>query len=195
MSRREWMDTSTTLLLEQVGALTDEQFGQPSKLPDWSRAHLIAHVHYNAQALRRLLHWARTGERSPMYDSIAQRNTEITEGATLPTDRLRALVRESADVLAADCDALPSESWHREVVTAQGRTVPASEILWMRTREAAVHAIDLNTGAAFTDLPAELNTALAADAVTKRCGNGEAATLAEWLTGRTTTAPELGPWL
>lgn len=195
MSTRAWMDTSTELFLKQVTALTDEQFAQPSGLPGWSRAHVVAHVHYNAQALRRLLHWARTGERSPMYHSSEQRNTEIAEGATLPANKLRTLVRESAEALAADCDALPEHCWQHEVVTAQGRTVPASETLWMRTREAAVHTIDLNTGIGFTDLPDELNAALVTDAVAKRCGKGEAAALAEWLTGRTTTAPGLGPWL
>ena len=195
MSTRDWMDTSTELFLEQVAALADEQFAQASALPGWSRAHVVAHVHYNAQALRRLLHWARTGERSPMYGSSEQRNTEIAEGAELPADKLRTLVRDSADALVAECDALPGQCWQHEVVTAQGRTVPASEVLWMRTREAAVHTIDLNTGIGFTDLPDELNAALAKDALAKRCGNGEAAALAEWLTGRTTTAPDLGPWL
>lgn len=195
MTSGEWLNTSTELFLVQVGALSDEQFAQPSKLPGWSRAHLVAHVHYNAQALRRLLHWARTGERSPMYASTEQRNNEISEGAQLTPDKLRALVRESADALAADCDTLPDQCWRREVVTAQGRTVPATEIRWMRTREVAVHAIDLDTGAGFADLPDDLNTALVKDAVTKRCGSGEAAELAEWLTGRSATAPGLGPWL
>lgn len=195
MSTRAWMDAGTKLFLEQVAGLGDEQFGDPSALPGWSRAHVIAHVHYNAHALRRLLYWARTGERTPMYDSVEQRTNEITEGAAQPADKLRELVRESAHALAADRDALPDRCWNNEVVTAQGRTVPVSEIPWMRTREVAVHAIDLNAGAGFGDLPDELNAAVAAEAVTKRCGKGEAAQLAGWLTGRAATAPELGPWL
>lgn len=195
MSPQEWMDSSSALFLDQVAGLTHEHYAAPSALPGWSRAHVIAHVHYNAQALRRLLHWARTGERTPMYESTQQRNSEIAEGATLPPDKLRALVRDSADALAADCTALPSERWETEVVTAQGRTVRAAEIIWMRTREVAVHAVDLNTGARFDDLPDELNAALAADAVAKRCSKGEATRLAEWLTGRAAAAPELGPWL
>ena len=50
-------------------------------------------------------------------------------------------------------DALPSEQWEAEVVTAQGRTVPASETPWMRAREVMVHAVDLGTGVTF-DRPA-----------------------------------------
>lgn len=195
MNTRDWMNTGTDLFLDHLDTLADEQFAEPSALPGWNRAHVIAHVHYNAQALRRLLHWARTGEHTPMYDSTEQRNNEIADGATLPPEKLRTLVRESADALNTDCDTLPEQCWQHEIVTAQGRTVPASEILWMRTREVAVHAIDLNTGAAFTNLPDELNTALTTDAAAKHCRTGNAATLAEWLTGRAAAAPQLGPWL
>lgn len=195
MSPRAWMDESTSLLLGAADRVTDEQLAQPSALPGWTRAHVLAHVHYNAEALRRLVHWARTGQRTPMYDSAEHRNAEIAEGACIPPERLRRLVQESAAALAADCDALPTACWRNEVVTAQGRSVAAAEIIWMRTREAAVHAIDLDIGASFTDLPHELNAALAADAVAKRCDKGEAAMLAEWLTGRTLKAPVLGPWL
>jgi maleylpyruvate isomerase len=65
----------------------------------------------------------------------------------------------------------------------------------MRAREVAVHAVDLNAGVAFDDLPGDLNAALAADALKKRSAGGDAAVLAAWLTGRADEAPVLGPWL
>ena len=108
---------------------------------------------------------------------------------------LRLLLHSSADRLASALDELPETAWDHEVVTIQGRTVPAREILWMRTREVAVHAVDLDAGAHFSDLPDDLNTALVTDVVHKRCTSGEAAELASWLTGRTAEAPRLGPWL
>lgn len=43
---------------------------------------------------------------------------------------------------------LPDANWTHEVRTAQGRTVPASETVWMRTREVWVHAVDLDNGGA-----------------------------------------------
>jgi maleylpyruvate isomerase len=189
------MDECTALFLNTVDALPDEDFGAATPLPGWTRAHVVAHVHYNAEALLRLLHWARTGERTPMYGSAAQRGAEIEEGAGLSAPHLRELVHASAGALAAAVEELPEEAWENEVVTAQGRTVPAREVLWMRTREVAVHTVDLEAGTHFADLPDELNTALASDAARKRAMTGEAAALAAWLTGRTARAPSLGPWL
>lgn len=195
MTVRGWMDDSTKLFLAALDGLADEDFAVPTALPGWSRAHVVAHVHHNAEALLRLLHWARTGERTPMYADSAQRNAEIEDTAVLSPSVLRELMQTSVADLSAALDRLPDRAWANEVVTAQGRTVPASEIPWMRTREVAVHAVDLGTGIGFSDLPNDLNAALAVDVVRKRCASSEAALLAEWLTGRATETPELGPWL
>ncbi|SCL20437.1 maleylpyruvate isomerase [Micromonospora rhizosphaerae] len=195
MTARDWMEQGTKLFLTAVDRLSDEDFDEPTDLPGWSRRHLIAHVHYNAEALRRLVHWAATGEERRMYASREQRAEEIETGARLPAGELRGRVRQSAQALAYDLDALSAEARTREVVTAQGRTVPASEIPWMRAREVAVHTVDLKAGYGFDDLPAGFTAALAVDAVRKRAASGEAAPLAAWLTGRTAQAPTLGPWL
>jgi uncharacterized protein (TIGR03083 family) len=189
------MDLGTRLLLDTVDGLGDADFDVSTALPGWTRRHVIAHVHYNAEALRRLVSWARTGERCPMYESAEQRAAEIESGARMPAEWLREHVHTSARELSADLDALPEAAWYAEVVTAQGRTVPATEIPWMRTREVAVHAIDLDAGVDFTDLPDTLNAALVTDAVARRFTNGHAPALARWLTGRAAQPPELGPWL
>jgi uncharacterized protein (TIGR03083 family) len=194
-SRRDWMDHGTKLFLAAVDRLDDAALDQPTALPGWTRKHVIAHVHYNARALRRLVSWARTGVESGMYAGPEPRAAEIAHGARLSAAQLRPLVHESASALAADLDALPEPAWSREVVTAQGRAVPASEIPWLRTREVAVHAVDLNAGVGFADLPEDLNAALVSDVVAKRLAGGESAVLARWLTGRAAGAPDLGPWL
>jgi maleylpyruvate isomerase len=194
-TRRDWMDHGTKLFLAAVDGLDDAAFDRPTALPGWTRKHVIAHVHYNAEALRRLVRWARTGAESRMYASPQQRAAEIGQGAQLSAAQLRLMVHESASALAADLDALTEPSWSQAVVTAQGRTVPATEIPWMRTREVAVHAIDLDAGVGFTDLPDDLNAALVTDTVAKRLAEGEGAVLAQWLTGRAAGAPALGPWL
>lgn len=195
MSTREWMDEGTRLVLTTIGKLPDAEFDAPTVLPGWARRHVVAHLHYNAEALRRLVSWARTGVESRMYASTEQRNAEIEAGARLPVAELRRLVRESADALAADLDALPTEAWSNPVVTAQGRTVPATEIVWLRAREVAVHAVDLGAGVDFEDLPADLVAALIDDVLKRRLAGGHGPALARWLTGRTGQAPDLGPWL
>ncbi|WP_341845914.1 hypothetical protein [Streptomyces incarnatus] len=64
--------------------------------------------------------------------------------------------------------ALDADQWRARVVTAQDRTVPATEVPWLRSREVCVHAVDLAGGVSFADLPADSLTALCDDVVTKR---------------------------
>jgi maleylpyruvate isomerase len=185
----------TRLFLDELSRVGDDRFAEPTSLPGWTTAHLVAHVHFNAQALRRLVSWAATGVESPMYASPEQRATEIEEGALLAPAELRDLVADSALALAGDLAALSDQAWDAEVVTAQGRTIPAGQIPWLRAREVMVHAVDLGAGLTFADLPADFTAELLADVVRKRAAAGEGPALAAWLTGRTVTPPALGPWL
>jgi maleylpyruvate isomerase len=195
MRSREWLTDATALFLDGVDKLSDTDLDAPTGLPGWTRRHVVAHVHFNALALGRLVSWAATGTENRMYPSMERRNAEIAEGAALPAADLRRLVHASAEELAAALDALPTEAWTHEVVTAQGRTIAATEIPWMRAKEMAVHAVDLGAGATFADLPDDLVTTLLTDVVTRRAAGGEGPGLAAWLTGRTAEAPALGPWL
>ena len=192
MNSREWTDTGTKLFLDNLDQLSDAELDAPSLLPDWSRKHLVAHLHHNAEALRRLVRWAATGVESRMYASPEQRAAEIESSARLPAATLRELVVRSAGDLAADLDALTPEALTRTVITAQGLTRTAAEIPWMRAREVCVHSVDLGTGVAFTDLPEDFLAALITDAAGKQ---RDRAGLAAWLTGRTKEAPALGRWL
>lgn len=192
---RVWMDNHTTLFLQALDALSDSALDDASALPGWSRRHLVAHVHYNAEALRRLVRWAATGEKTPMYASPEQRRAEIDSGAALAPVDLRWMVAGSAEALANDLDALDAAAWRAEVVTAQGRTIAAAEIPWLRTREVCLHTIDLDCGARFADIEPGLTDALLTDVVARRVSQGHGATLTGWLTGRTATPPQLGPWL
>jgi maleylpyruvate isomerase len=192
---RAWMDLGTRAFLGALDGLGEADLDEPTGLAGWSRRHLVAHVHFNAEALRRLVAWADTGVETPMYASPEQRQDEIEQGARLPVEQLRDLVAASAAALADDLDRLTPRAWDSEVVTAQGRRVTAAEIPWLRTREVAVHAVDLRAGVTFADLPAGLVEALLVDVVRKRARSGEGAALAGWLTGRDVQAPSLGPWL
>jgi maleylpyruvate isomerase len=189
------MTDGTALFLSQLESLEDASLDDASTLPGWTRRHLIAHVHFNACALMRLVSWASSGVERRMYDSPHQRAAEIEDGACWEPTVLRVRVRESAGRLRTALDALSPDAWRAEVVTAQGRRVPAREIPWMRAREVMIHAVDLGTGVTFDDLPVDFTRALLADVVGKRAATGEGPELAAWLTGRASRAPELGPWL
>ena len=203
-----WMTEGTRVCGEAVDGLTDDQYGDASALPGWTRAHLVAHLAANAAALRNLARWAATGRETPMYTSADERNRGIEDGATRPAAALRTWSSEEAAALDRDLRRLSAEQWQTTIRTAQGREVPASEIPWLRAREVMVHAVDLATGTTFADLPIDFLIALEADIRGKRGDVPEVdADLADrvgWLAGRTTSgvtavgggpAPSLSPWL
>lgn len=213
--RLEWMEQGSTAFQAQLDDLADAAFRAESSLPGWTVAHLVAHVGYNAKALSRLVHWARTGVETPMYPNAEARNAEIEDGAKLPVGELRALARESDQRLRADLAAVSSNAaacWDAKVVTAQGRTVTATEIPWMRTREVWIHCVDLG-GLDFEAFDEGLVDALITDITAFRQGkqqhpgvlikpgdrqrtwqigtdpvtvHGSAAALLRWLAGRGT---------
>ena len=78
---RRWMEHGTQLFLSGVTGLDDAGVAAPSGLPGWGRRHLLAHVAANAEALRNLVHWAETGEETPMYASSDARARGIEEGS------------------------------------------------------------------------------------------------------------------
>jgi maleylpyruvate isomerase len=195
MTAVEWMDSCTELFLGTVDGLSDSALAEPSLLPDWSRKHVVAHVHFNALALGRLVSWASTGVESRMYAGPEQRVAEIEGASSRPAHELRALVHRSAEELAGAVAALPEDAWSHLVVTARGREVPASQVPWMRAREVAVHAVDLSAGPGFDDLPPELLRELSTEAVAMHGASGDAASIAAWLTGRSERPPQLAAWL
>lgn len=147
----------------KLNELTDAELDQPSGLEGWDRRHLVAHVGLNARALTHLTEWAATGTETPMYDSTTQRQEEIDFAATLPAQALRNLSDHAAIHLNVEWRDLPEEAWSHSIRTAQGREVPVSETVWMRTREVWIHAVDLDNGGSFEDFPAELVDAILRD--------------------------------
>lgn len=143
----------TAFFARKLNELSDADLDGPSLLPGWSRRHVTAHIGYNARAIARLIEWAATGVETPMYASTEVRDHEINFGATLPPIALRHLFDHSAVHLNVEWRDLPADAWHHLVKTAQGRTVPAEETVWMRTREVWTHAVDLDNGATFSDIP------------------------------------------
>src|SRR5690606_8416851 len=95
--------------------LGDDELYQPSLLSGWTRAHLAAHVGYNARALTRLTEWAATGVETPMYDSPEQRSHEIEMGATLGAQALRNLSDHAIVHLNVEWRDLPADAWNNEV--------------------------------------------------------------------------------
>jgi len=187
-----WAAEGTALVERAVNSLSDADFDGPSVLAGWQRRHLVAHLSANAEALCNLVHWATTGEPTPMYSSTTQRADDIETGSHKPVDQLRAWVVASSAKLAGELASIPDERWTAEVVTAQGRTVPATEIPWLRTREVFIHATDLAAGITFADLPSDFLLALIDDIVTKRANTKDGAALSVAVAEDTWTIPGIG---
>jgi maleylpyruvate isomerase len=172
-TRRWWADGERTVG-GLVDTLTDDDLAQPSALPGWTRAHVVAHLARNADALGNLLTWARTGVETPMYASQEARDAGIADTAALPPAELRADYAAACDRLTTAIETLPDEAWQAEVRTRQGRAIPGTEIPWMRAKEVWVHGIDLAAGRTFADLPPDVAAALADDVLRHFTGRGDA---------------------
>jgi maleylpyruvate isomerase len=203
MRAHEWIAEGTSLCRR---ALSD--LDEPSLLPGWTRKHVAAHLALNAEAIGNLVHWAKTGEKRPMYASPEQRGADIESGALRSADELLGWFDESARVLADAMAELTEEQWQRTVLTAQGREIPTTYTPWMRSREVMIHAVDLGTGVTFADLPTDFLEALCADIRTMRGDvpelGGPLPEVAAYLAGRPydgvltadgKPAEPLSPWL
>lgn len=178
-----WIREGTALFERTLAGIGDEDLAAPSALPGWRRSHVVSHVASNADALVNLLTWARTGVETPMYASPEQRAEDIERGAARPAPELRAGLAAANARFAEAFAAMPATAWDNPVKTARGRTVPASEVAWMRVREVWVHSVDLAAGAGFGDMPPDLLTALIDDAVASFAGRPHPPRLALRATG------------
>ena len=158
-----WWADGELAVAGRIDQLADDDLAAPSGLPDWSRAHVVAHLARNADALVNLLTWARTGVETPMYPSREVRDADIETTAALLPAELRAHYAAACARLAVAIEKLPADAWTAEVRTGQGITLPATEVPWMRAKEAWVHGVDLRAGLGFTDLPVDFCTALVDD--------------------------------
>ncbi len=148
------VDDATRRLLKTAGALTDEDIGSPSLLPGWTRGHVLNHVARNAEALRNLLSWARTGVVTPAYPSQQARDDAIEAGAGRPAAELAADITRTAAEFSAEAASLERRAWEVAVHLLDGQEFPATLILTRRLVEVELHHTDLGCGYRRADWPA-----------------------------------------
>lgn len=138
---------ATDRLLTAAAKLDNASVAEPSRLPGWTRGHVLAHLARNADALVNVL------EGRPMYESATARDTDIERDAPRPLDVQVADVRESAARFQAT-GATPAD-WSRTVELRNGVTDSASRVPFRRWVEVELHHVDLGIGYELEDLPAE----------------------------------------
>ena len=139
------IEMGTRRLLVTAALLTDAQAREPSRLPGWTRGHVLTHLARNADGFCNLLAWARTGTETPMYPSEAARDAAIAASAGRSAADLAADARDSAGRFAAAAARLPAGAW-AAAVARRGRAFPARELLAMRRSEVEIHHVDLGAG-------------------------------------------------
>ena len=104
-----WMTEGHRYFLSRLAQVSDDELFAPSALPGWTGRHILSHVGHNARAIGRLVHWAASGEPTPMYSRPTARAREIALGARWDPQRLRSFVEVEQDALAAALEQLDDE--------------------------------------------------------------------------------------
>ncbi|MFF3752228.1 maleylpyruvate isomerase family mycothiol-dependent enzyme [Streptomyces sp. NPDC002018] len=138
---------ATERLLGAADALDNAAVAAPSRLPGWSRGHVLAHLARNADALVNVL------EGRPMYESDASRGADIERDAPRALDIQLADVRNTGERFLHSASA-PAD-WTRILVLRNGVTDVAARLPFRRLVEVELHHVDLGIGRELEDLSEE----------------------------------------
>jgi maleylpyruvate isomerase len=206
---RDAIHEATQRLVQTVDGLTDNQWAEPSLLPGWTRAHVVAHLTLNAEGLARALTGVVRGEAVPMYASQEARDGDIEELATRPPGEVRERFLAAVTRFSHAIAAVPQDKLGISIDRTPGTgPFPAGAVGGMRLREVEIHHVDLGADYTRANWPASFSGHVI-DAMRKRVADsppfsvratdtgaawefgeggptvsGTAADLAWWLTGR-----------
>ncbi|KKD04447.1 maleylpyruvate isomerase family mycothiol-dependent enzyme [Streptomyces sp. WM6386] len=138
---------ATERLLTAAAKLDNASVTEPSRLPGWTRGHVLAHLARNADALVNVL------EGRPMYVSGEARDADIDRDAPRPLGIHLTDVRDSA-ARFQEVGAAPAD-WSRIVQLRNGVTDSAARVPFRRWVEVELHHVDLGIGYELEDLPEE----------------------------------------
>ncbi|WP_371529820.1 maleylpyruvate isomerase family mycothiol-dependent enzyme [Streptomyces sp. NBC_01283] len=138
---------ATDRLLTAAAKLNNDSTAEPSRLPGWTRGHVLAHLARNADALVNVL----AGR--PMYISGDARDADIERDAPRPLAEQLTDVREAAERFQEQA-AIPAD-WSRTITMRNGVTDSASRVPFRRWVEVDLHHVDLGIGYELEDLPEE----------------------------------------
>src|SRR5262249_42496852 len=120
------IDQATQRLLGTARVITEPDLREPSLLPGWTRAHVLAHLARGADAMRNLLVGVRTGQARPASPSAEARTADIERGAARPARELVAGLADSAMALRTIARQLPGERWQVRVRILDSAPFPAA---------------------------------------------------------------------
>jgi maleylpyruvate isomerase len=143
------VDSSAAALNRTVDVLDADALAAPSLLPGWTRAHVVAHLALNGQALAGVLDAIGRGEPVAMYESDEQRDADIEELAAADSAELREALLAATTAFSDAVGLVEQDRWDGSFNrTPGGPAWPAVEIVPTRRRELEIHHVDL--GASYT---------------------------------------------
>jgi len=204
----ELVHRATQSTVQTVDGLADSQWAEPSVLPGWTRAHVVAHLTNHALGTSRAILGLRNRQPTPIYDSNEARDLGIdhlaTRSPSVLRERFLASVTDVYDALRHLTPDLRDLTVQR---TPGGQVIAADELVLMRWREVEIHHADLDAGFTHRDWSPEFVAYLLpivkwdrAEEVDLTRVHGAPASLAWWLAGRGEgegllgDLPSLGPW-
>ena len=148
-------------VLDLAGRLTDDLVARPSLLPGWTVGHVLTHLARHADGHRRVFEAAAAGlpPVPPYPNGPAGRAEAITAGAGRPAAELASDLAQAVGQLERAWDTAHVDVWRTGLgLHGDHQLVSVADLVFLRWREAAVHAVDLGLadrdGPAWSDLPA-----------------------------------------
>ena len=149
-------DRAGSLVLADITPISEEQARAATRLPGWTRGHLVTHLARNADAIRNMVEGALADEPREQYpDGMAGRVAEIDAGADRDVATLVADFVASHEALVDAWRRMPPDAWSRPGIWLWNGPQPVMTTLLRRRRELLVHRIDLDLGATTAELPAD----------------------------------------
>ena len=144
-----------------VDSLTPDQFAEPSVLPGWARAHVVAHLALNAEGMARALDGLAHRLDVPVYDSTDARDADIDELAQADPAEIRERVFAAGQQLRDAFAALDADHWDGAVPRVpDGPLWQVATIPEIRRREVEIHHADLDAGYGPADWPDDFRVEL-----------------------------------
>lgn len=133
----------------QLNGLSDADLGQPSRIPSWQRAHVVAHV--SLEARTQALALAALRGQLPEDDFGWTPDLDLT--ASLPTRALRHLYEHAHVHINVEWRDLTTAQWGQPVTMETGEAATASDLPLHHAALLWWGAVALNTGAAANEIP------------------------------------------
>src|SRR3954447_24305498 len=180
-------------VLSAATGLDGRALREPSLLPGWSRARVLAHLAHKSRSHVQVFAGARAGEvRSQYPEGQPAADAEVLAWSELPAEDLRRRLADSFSALESAWAELPDDAWTRIGISSAGER-SMTEFVHRHMRDVFVHHVDLDVGYRPADWPGTFVGTELPKRLRDLPDRADSRSLLAWLFGRA-PAPQLGPW-